>query len=83
MRVDKKTEEGDIATLLGLKIVTNFGVGRSIMMMMAILAAYYTMLGLACFAVRVVISFMTTVLKNWCSLHVSISLYITELLFWG
>jgi hypothetical protein len=82
MRFDKKTEEGDIAKLLGQKIVTNFGVGRSMMMMMmvvAILAAYYTMLGLACFAVRVVISFMTTVisfmttvLKSWYYLHVSI-----------
>jgi hypothetical protein len=83
MRFGKKMiKEADTAKLLWLKIATNFGLGRS-MMMMIILATYYTMLGLACFAVRVVISFMTTILKNWYSLRVSISLYITELLLWG
>jgi len=53
------------------------------MMMITVLATYYPMLGLACFALRAVISFMKTVLKNRFSLCVSISLYITGLLFWG
>lgn len=78
---NKTTEEADTAKLLGLKIATNFGVGRSVMMMTTMLAVYYPMLGLACFALRVVILFMKTVLKNWYSLCVSISLYITGLLF--
>jgi hypothetical protein len=80
---NKTTEEADTAKLLWLKIASNFGVGRSVMMMMTMLATYYPVLSLACFALRVVISLMKTVLKNWYSLHVSISLYISELLFWG
>jgi hypothetical protein len=85
MGYDSKTiEEADTAQLLGLKIATNFGVGRSvIMMMITVLATYYPMLGLACFALRAVISFMKTVLKNQFFLCVSISLYITGLLFFG
>jgi len=71
---NKTTEEADTAKLPGLKIATNLGIGRSLMMMMimTILATYYPALGLACFTLRVVI-FMKTVLKNWYSLYVSVS----------
>jgi len=79
---NKTTEVADTAKLLGLKIAPNFGVGRSVMMM-TMLATYYPELGLPCCALRVVISCMKTVLKNWYSLCVSISLYISELLFFG
>ena len=49
---NKTTEEADTSKLLGLKIATNFGVGRSVMMMMmmmttTMLATCYPMLGLA------------------------------------
>jgi hypothetical protein len=85
---NETTEEADTGNLLGLKIATNFGVGRSVMMkmmmmMITMLATYYPMLGLACFTLRVVISFMKTVLKNWYSLYVSVSLYIIGLLLRG
>jgi len=82
---NKTTEVADTAKLLGLKIATNFGVGRSVMMMttMMTMLATYPMLGLACFALRVVISCRKTVLKNWYSLCVSISLSINVLLFFG
>jgi hypothetical protein len=70
---NKTTEEADTAKLPGLKIATNLGMGRSVMMMMTtVLATYYPALGLACFTLRVVI-FMKTVLKNWYSLYVSVS----------
>jgi len=81
---NKTTEVADTAKLLGLKIATNFGVGKSVMMMMmmSMLATYYPVLGLACSALRVVIC-MRTVLKTWYSVCVSILLDIRELLLGG